>query len=46
MFKQIAEKVASYLNIRPDRDEVPGAAQLTAATNGDQAARAVAAHTP
>ncbi len=46
VFKQIAEKVASYLNIRPDRDGESGIPELATLPNADQTARSATNRTP
>jgi cell division protein FtsI (penicillin-binding protein 3) len=46
VFKQIAEKAANYLNIRPDRNTEPGSPELVAHPEADAPARVMAARGP
>jgi cell division protein FtsI (penicillin-binding protein 3) len=43
IFKEIAEKAANYLNIRPDRDGDQGVPEMVISPNADQPAKTVAA---
>src|SRR5581483_7147210 len=46
MFKEIAEKAANYLNIRPDRDGEQGIPEVVITPGADQPVKAVAARAP
>ena len=46
VFKEIAEKAANYLNIRPDRDGDQGVPEMVISPNADPSAKTVAARVP